>query len=487
MHILLVNPSSSFVLRNFSEISLPEIPINLASIAAVLEQEGHVVRVIDLNVVRTKDEIVARVTEFRFDVVGFTATTPVITACYRTIHVIKKLLPAARIVLGGWHASALPEKTLEECPDIDFVIKGEGEMTMVELVHALQHHESFDGIKGLAYRDIHGRVVTNADRPLVKNLDDLPFPSRHLLPNDAYRRVGFTTVGGYFKKDLSITSIVTSRGCTGLCTFCADSIIYHHTCRFRSPENVVAEIEDAIKRHGFRIFFIIDANFTLSPKRVMRICELIIERRLHIMWACAARVDCVDEEMLMAMKRAGCIRISYGIESGSPRVLRLMEKRISIQQIRDAVRATKRVGIPVYIYFVYGMPGETLHDVQLSRQLLMELDPDYMTQSIATPFPGSELHAFAASRGWLEGKDWARYNYPFDHVMDFPGLDAILKAQSRILLLFYLRPSFMLKTIKNLKSIYHLAFYARAARILALYVVSNLGGTATRHHRPAHK
>ncbi len=288
---------------------------------------------------------------------------------------------------------------------------------------------------------------------------------------DAYRRIGFTTVGGYFKKDLYITSIVTSRGCTGKCTFCADSAIYHHTCRFRSPENVVAEIKEAVEKYNVRIFFIIDANFMLSPKRVARICELIIEEGLHIIWACAARVDAVNEDLLRLMKRAGCIRISYGVESGSPRVLRLMEKYVSIRQIREAVSITKRVGIPVYIYFVYGMPGETIQDVYMSRQLLLELKPDYMTQSIATPFPGSELYNHAATHGWLDGKAWSRYNYPFDHVMELPSIADILRIQSKILIEFYTKPFFIMNTIRQMRSIYHVSFYLKAARVLLKYLL----------------
>ncbi|MEX2682398.1 MAG: radical SAM protein, partial [Candidatus Sigynarchaeota archaeon] len=264
------------------------------------------------------------------------------------------------------------------------------------------------------------------------------------------------------------------RGCTGQCTLCADGVIYHHGCRFRSPESVVAEIEDAIAHHGSRIFFFIDANFTASPKRVIRICDLIIERGIRIIWACAARVDSVDELVLTKMKRAGCIRISYGVESGSPRVLKLMEKRVSIKQIKNAIRVTKKVGIPVYVYFVYGMPGETLLDAQMSGQLLMELDPDFVTHSIATPFPGSELFRYAESQGWLEGKDWTHYNYPFEHVMDLQNINDIIRFQSKILVSFYLKPSFIFRTIKNLKSIYHLAFYLQAAKIMILYALSSI-------------
>ncbi len=424
-----------------------------------------------MNLIKSLERLKTILHAFEAGVIGFTSTTPVLVSCYRTIKAFKKCYPRSAIVIGGWHASALPVQTLNECPEIDFVVKGEGEHTFLELVTALEQKMSVGAIKGIAYRDQNGSVNENEDRPLVQNLDELPYPSRHLLDLDAYKDIGFYTVGGYFKKDLYLTSIVTSRGCANKCTFCADSVIYKETCRFRSPDVVVDEIEHAIKNFATRIFFFIDANFTLSPKRVKRICELIIERKVKIIWGCAARVDSISEDLLQIMKAAGCIRISYGIESGSPRVLKLMNKNITIKQIRDAVHLTKKVGIPVYVYFVYGMPGETLHDARMSRQILWELRPDYVTHSIATPFPGSDLYLLSLADGRLQTKDWRHFNYPFHHILKTPDIEAIYRFQARTLRDFYTSPFFLWFTLKNLKSIYHLGFYMRALKNLLFYML----------------
>lgn len=470
MNILLVNPPSSFILRSFNEISLPDMPLNLAYIASCLEATGHDVRIIDMNVVETVEDLQRRLHELDFHLAGFTSTTPAINACYRTIKIIKLALPGIKIMLGGWHASALPSKTLQECKEIDYIIRGEGEKTCQELVTRLTSGGSLENVKGLAYRDDAGKIQVTEERPLIHDIDAIPYPARHLLDLDAYRRIGFYTVGGYFKKDLYLSSMITSRGCAFNCTFCADSTIYKSICRLRSPENVIAEIKHMIHEHDIRIFFITDANFTLSKKRVKRICTLLLEEELEIMWGCAARVDCVSPDLLKLMKKAGCIRISYGIESGSSRVLKLMNKCISIKQIRDAVRMTKQVGIPVYVYFVYGMPDETLDDARKSGRLLMELKPDYVTHSIATPFPGSQLYDEALDRGILKNVDWDMFNYPFNYVIINPNFKEIFRYQASVLKKFYLSPHFIMNTLKNLKSIYHVLFYLRAFKYLIIYM-----------------
>jgi len=462
MKILLVNPPSSFLLRSFNEISLPDIPLNLAYIAAILEADGHFVRIIDMNVIKTKEGLMQRLDEANFEIIGFTSTTPIITSCFRTIKILKRRFPRSKIILGGWHASAIPVETMQSCSEIDFIVKGEGEHTVRELVHAIEYGAGFEKIQGIVYRNSASKPVENEDRPLINNLDTLPYPARHLLPLEDYKKMGFYTVGGYFKKDLYLCSIQTSRGCTGKCIFCADSVIHRGTCRFRSVDGVIDEIKHMIKKYGIRIFFIIDANFLGSPVRVKHLCERIIEEKLKIIWGCTGRVDSVSEDMLRLMKTAGCIRISYGIESGSPRVLKLMNKKITIAQIRRAVKITKEAGIHVYIYFVYGMPGETLEDVNMSKQLLMELKPNFVTHSIATPYPGTKLYDNVLREGLLKDVSWEYFNYPFNYVIETPHVRQVFKLQRKILRDFYTSPFFLVDSIKNLKSIYHFGFYIKA-------------------------
>jgi len=462
MNVLLVNPPSSFLLRSFNEISLPDVPLNLAYLAAMLEADGHFVRIIDLNIVKTKIELDDQLAETNFELLGFTSTTPIITSCFHTIKILKKKFPKSKVVLGGWHGSAIPVQTLESCFNIDFVVKGEGEYTLQELVRVIENGGDYSSILGLVYRRPDGVIIENGERPLITNLDSLPYPAWHLLALDEYKKIGVYTVGGYFKKDLYLCSILTSRGCIGKCIFCADGVIHKGKCRFRSPENVVDEIQQMIKKHGIRFFFVIDSNFLNSPVHVQRICELIIKSQLKILWGCVGRVENVSEDLLRLMKAAGCIRISYGVESGSPKILKLMDKNISIPQIKNAVALTKKVGISVYIYFVYGMPGETLDDVQMSRQLLFELKPNFVTHSIATPYPGTKLFDFVTKTGMLKDLEWEHFNYPFKHVIDTPYIKQVFMLQRKIIRDFYISPFFIIDTLKNLKSIYHLGFYIKA-------------------------
>ncbi len=442
--------------------------MGLAYIAAVLEQDGHFVRIVDMNYINTRKELMSRITETRFDIAGFTATTVTILNCYRTIHVIKRVMPWIHTVLGGWHASGSPVRTMKECPVLEYVVKGEGEETIKALVQALQQGQDVSQIEGLVYRDARGDIHENPDRPLIKNLDTLPFPARHLLPMDEYKKRGFSTSGVYFKKDLYIAGIVSSRGCTGTCIFCADHTIYKRTCRMRSPENVVAEIKHAMKQFKARVFFFQDANFTLSPVRVRRICELIIKEKLDIIWACSARVDNVDKELLSLMKHAGCSRIGYGIESGSPRMLTVMRKHVSFHQMKNAIEWTREAGILSYAFLVYGLPGETVRDIQLTRQLLMDLKPEFLNQTIATPYPGTELREIAIQRKMLKNDRWEYYNFPYADVLDYPGFDTMYKLQGKIMKEFYTSPFFFKGILKNLHSIYQVIFYFKVLRVYLL-------------------
>jgi radical SAM superfamily enzyme YgiQ (UPF0313 family) len=469
MNVLLVHPSSLFRNKILNEVTMPDMPLGLAYIAAVLEQSKHHVKILDMNAIKSKDELKSAITDVRYHVVGFTAMTSNILTCYRAIRVLKRFLPWITTVLGGWHASGTPVRTLQECPELDIVVKGEGEETMNELVSVIEEGKALSSIKGIVYRDkLTGKIVENPERPMIKNLDELPFPARHLLPMETYKEHGFSTSGVYFKHDKYISGIVTSRGCTGRCVFCADHTIYKHTCRLRSPENVVAEIKHAMKHFKVSIFFFQDAHFTQSPTRAKRICELIIENGLNIIWACSARVDTVNKELLQLMKRAGCARVGYGIETGSPKMLKIINKHVKFKQMHDAIKWTQEAGMLAFIYLVYGVPGETEKDIWLTRQLLMELKPDFVNQSIAIPYHGTRLREIALERGMIKNDRWENYTFPYGVVLEYPGSDKMFKLQGDILKGFYTSPFFVIRLLKNLRSIYQLLFYFKLIRIYLL-------------------
>ncbi|MHA1684254.1 MAG: B12-binding domain-containing radical SAM protein [Promethearchaeota archaeon] len=468
MKILLVNPPSSFRLKSFNAVTLPDIPLNLAYIASALEEDGHFVRILDLNVIRTKSELLEELSDIQFNMLGFTATTSIILTCYRTIRIFKMKYPKAHVVLGGWHASGIPRLTMEDCKEIDFIVKGEGERTIVDLVHALEGGSDLSNVDGIVYRDESGKIIENRERALINKLDSIPFPARHLLPQEKYKKMGFITAGGYFKTDLGISSIATTRGCTGKCIFCADRVVNKGTCRFRSPENVVAEIKHAIKHYNIRIFFFTDPNFTLSPNHVKRICQLIIEGGIKILWSCTARVDTVSKEMLELMKKAGCTRVGYGIETGSPRVLKLVKKEATIEQARRAIKMTKKAGLFTVVYFLFGVPGEQVDDIIMSQRLLMETKPSLLSTSIAVPLPGSELYDRALEARLFEEGRWEFFNYPYNNVINLPEFKETFKRQAILLRRYYTSPFFIFHQLKSIRSIYHIKFYFKAIRLFVI-------------------
>ena len=399
---------------------IQEVPLSLAYIAAVLEKNGHVVSIIDMNVINSHHDFLSKAKEKDYELIGLTATTPIINNCLRTIKILKKLHPRARIVLGGWHATAMPVETMKICRDLDIIVKGEGEATIKELVEALTNQRSLHDLQGILYRNEAGDIVENPDRPLIEDIDSIPFPARHLLPIEDYQKMGVSFItydASSLQYDKSkgypnVTHMLTSRGCYNRCTFCADHIIYKQKIRFHSPEHVVAEIKDAISRFNIRIFNILDPVFLLNQNRIRAICKLIIKEKLSIQWCCQGRVaEKVSFETLDLMRRAGCEKIYYGIESGSPRVLKAINKNITIKQIRDTIANTKKAGIPSHVFFLYGFPGETMDDYYYTRQLINEVKPNSIEVHEVIPLPGTDLFASELAANNLDTSSWDRYHY----------------------------------------------------------------------------
>ncbi|HME54254.1 MAG TPA: radical SAM protein [Candidatus Lokiarchaeia archaeon] len=440
----------------------------MACIAAVLEADGHFVRILDLNVLESKKELASRLQEKDFDLVGYTSMTSSILNCYKNIRVIKKKLPRAKVVLGGWHASAVPRRTMEECAEIDFIVKGEGEETMKDLVKAIEQSLDYNQVNGILFRDGNGEIIETPDRHLIENLDKLPFPARHLLPLEEYRKIGFQTVGGKYRKSMYVSSISTSRGCTSRCKFCSDAVLYKNMCRSRTAENIVSEIEQAIKEFNIRAFFMMDSNFTYSPVRVRRICELIIKKKLDIVWGCHGRADNVSLGLLRLMKAAGCNRIAYGIESGSPKILKALGKKSSLDKSVNAIRWTKMAGIQAVMYLLFGWPGETRKDMQLTQQLVKQSQPDIMSITMLIPYPGTDVYEMARQNNLIQYEGWEHYGYPYSDALYYPGLDDTFKFQMKMFLNFYLSPSYILRSIKNIGTIYRFLFLFKTLCIFLL-------------------
>ncbi len=358
-------------------------PLGLGYLAAMLEQAHHQVAIFDLSLDPgiSLEESVKAVCDFSPELVGITAMTIVYHSVLDTATLLKARL-GRPIVLGGPHATLYPERILSESPVIDYVVRGEGEQTILELVHALENDGAeLSSIAGLSYRG-RGGVVSNPDRALCSDLDALPFPARHLFD---LHRYGLCTPEGR-----PMVTVLSSRGCPYNCAYCFKGIV-GRTYRQRSPQSIVTELRQVITDYGISDFYFIDDLFTLDLKRLEALTTLFVSEGLNVHWQCLARVDRVNPDILRQMYAAGCRRIHYGVESGNPEILRRIGKGFALDQVRQAVRWTKDAGIEAKGYFMLGLPGDTEETMQQTVDLAVSLELDEAMFSLTTPFPGTRL------------------------------------------------------------------------------------------------
>jgi len=405
MNILLINPrtvsASTFPSGEFFNCTAPNM--GLAYIAAVLEQEKHNVDIIDAQAMGLGDAALRKDMLGRNpDIIGTTSTTTTLYDGLNAIKMGRELYPDAFTIMGGVHASCLPLETLQECPQLDAVCIGEGEETVVELAKALEEStDDFSNIKGIAYR-YKGKPRKTPPRTTLPDLDALPLPARHLLPMEYY------AAGG---KPHRTASIVSSRGCSFKCKFCATPFIAGRVYRARSAESILDEIEQIVSRHKMCSFEFVDDLFTLDNRRVEAICRGIAERGLPVHWSCSARADTVNPGLLATMADAGCGCIFYGVESGSQRILDCMQKGEKLEQITQAVRWAREAGIRTWGFFILGFPGETREELETTIRFASELELDYAEFFIATAFPGSALYEQAKSEKLVMMENWSDISY----------------------------------------------------------------------------
>ncbi|MDI6902781.1 MAG: radical SAM protein [Methanocellales archaeon] len=471
MRITLINPPyfercvREFRCQGIAKITRllpPEIlpPLSLAYIAAVLRDHGYNVEIVDsiaLNL--TLNDLIKKLS--KADLFVFVVSTPTFMTDLNTIEEVKKCFPDIKNCLFGTHVSTFPEETLKK-DFVDFAVVGEGEITILELANALEKGQSLSKVKGLAYKK--DGIKINSKRPLIEDLDSLPFPARDLLPMERYKP--------FFYKKLPFTTMLTSRGCPFSCIYCSSRVIFNRKWRSRSPENVVEEIEEVVDKFGIKEIFFNDDLFTLDKKRVQKICDLILENDLDIVWGCESRADTVDHKTLKLMKESGCYKIFYGIESGSQHILDKTKKDIKIDQIEETFKKTKEVGIQCNGSFIIGVPWETKETVKQTIEFAKKLDPDYVNFSIATPYPGTEFYEMVKEKGYLPTEDWNLFDEHLGAAIRSDGLtpkeieDSVRMAYRH----FYLRPSYIVRKLLKIKTFHELRYYLGAAVYLIWYV-----------------
>lgn len=388
MKILLIQPSARIKAGN-SRV----IPLGLAYIASVLMEDGHSVKVVDeqINENRPKD----------YDLVGMTATTPLITRAWELAKELKEGNPNCNIVIGGPHVSALPEESLQH---VDVVVRMEGEETIKELCNKLERGETLKAVRGISYKK-DGKIRHNPDRKYIDNLDEIPFPAFELFDLKKYQPIQplLTT-----NKSLNI---MTSRGCPFNCNFCYKGV-FGHKYRTRSVDNIVEEWSWIIEKFEIEEIGIQDDMFNIDKKRVIKLCEKLRSERLDTPWSTpnGIRVDLTNREILRAMKSSGCYRIAHGIEHGNQAMLDKVGKGITLQQVRDAVKKAKELGLVVTGFFILGNIYETKITMRQTINFACSLPIDYAQFMIATPFPGTRLYEEVKNNCRLLVNSWDEYS-----------------------------------------------------------------------------
>ena len=390
MKILLTNPVN---IGGFRALGLHFPPMGLLYLGAYLEREGYHVEIKDFCNPGAEPDY------SQYDLVGVTTDT---TRHLKAMAIARQAKEAGcTVVMGGPHPCYIDTEILAN-PWVDFIVHGEGEVTLVELLRALETgQKEWDRIKGISFRR-DGEVVRTPPRPVIEDLDTLPLPARHLVDMNLYRRTKF---GGR-----PTTPVFTSRGCPLNCHFCSSSSFFGLRWRARSPESVAEELEEVNKRYGFGAVAFVDDNFTLSPQRVVAISEEIIRRGLDIWWWNFSRAETIvkNEEMLKVMRRSGAKTVYIGVESANPQTLSALGKKLDLDTAIKAVELLKKHGFEIFASYILGSPQDTVRDIRETIRFAKRLDTNIAQFSILTPYPGTALYEELKERIWT--RHWSFYD-----------------------------------------------------------------------------
>ncbi len=436
VHVALLNPPYPIGAHQHA----PFISLGILYLAAVLRENGFEVNVLDCQASGVAYDYVERELEReKPDIVGITSTTLTYKPALRIAKIAKAVCPDLLVVLGGCHVTFWDFEALRECPYADVVVRKEGELTLLDIARKVQAGESLQGVLGITYRK-NGEIIRSQDRPYIENLDKLPFPAHDLLPIEHLR-----------KKGGLIFPVMTSRGCAFWCDFCTAVRMFGRKYRTRSPRNIADELERLESECSAEEVAFCDDLFTFDQERVRKLCLEIIRRRLDLKWTCGTRVDMVSRDLLVLMKRAGCMGVWFGVESGSQGILDKMHKNISVAQTVRAFKWAREIGLRTLAQVIIGFPGETKQSAWETVRLVEMISPDEAGfYNVATPFPGTPLYDMVIKNGWLKVKDFEKYDTT-KPIFETPWLSMkdIEKIRELAFLRFYLRPKILLKSFSK--------------------------------------
>jgi len=468
--ILLISPQIDYA-KMFGKASTTTpsmIPLNLLYLSGYLESKNIPVKVLDGQVNDLSEEsLIRHIKQFNPNIVGISCHTPLVYPAHTIAKIVKSVSRQITVIMGGPHPTVLPEQIIAD-ENVDTVVRGEGEITLFELVEAIKGGTNLNSILGITYRD-NGNIVSTQNRPLNTDLDSLPLPSRHLIPIREYH----PQADIYYR--FPSTIMITSRGCPYKCIFCASRQISGHKYRVRSPEKVVEEIDVLVNQYGIRNIGIADDNFVVDRKRTERICDILIKEGYHrkVDWSCALRADGVDEPLLKKMRAAGCRCICVGIETGSQRLMNILKKHLKLERVEKGVRMMRKVGIKVRGTFLLGIPTETEEETLQTINFAKKLNLDFAKFNIITPYPGTELYEMAKERGLVGDDTWVRLipGIGFSDaepvfVPEGRGPKELKAKQQRAARIFYLRPWPIWNLANNIRSFDDFKRYFYAAKLL---------------------
>ncbi len=414
----------------------PLPPTDLMYLAAIAEKEGLEAKIQDYS---QGGDFEKDLREFKPDYLVVNIATPTLAHDMEAVKKAKEICPNIVTIAKGAAFLALANRIMSEHDELDYGILGEAEITLREILKGIPKEH----ILGIYYKE-NGEIKFTGERPFIEDLDSLPFPARHLVDNNIYRRPDNNKVQATIK---------VSRGCPFHCFFCLATPVSGAKVRRRSPENIVAEIKECVEKYKIKNFLFWSDIFNLDKEWTMELCRKIIESGLKITWSANTRADTADLEMAEMMYKSGCRLVSIGVESGSQDMLNKMGKHITLDDVRRTVKVFKKAKIRIYNYFVIGLPWETEETAEETIKFAIELDSDFISFYTATPLPGSTFYDYAEEHNLFD-KDTS-----FENAYYYPAVNTHHLSRERVFELhksavkrFYLRPLYILKMLSRIRS-----------------------------------
>lgn len=461
MKTLLIKVPYMQIFEAMQKTAARYFPLGLGYISSYMKSKGHDVLILDPEMQGiTEDGLYDIINREDPGIIGLSSVTPNFSLACRMAKKIKSVSDAV-IVYGGIHASTFSDRIIQNHPEFDIVVYGEGEETMAELAEVIRSNsyspERLKQIKGICFRD-SGSVNKTPARRYIEDVDTFPFPDRDSIDLDVYKATGHIGVSS------KVANVLTSRGCPARCTFCESFLTMGYKFRAHSAGYVLSELKQLKEKYGVEQVVFNDDTFTINYDRVKTICEGLINNNYNMKWFCFARVNTIrDIEMLRLMKAAGCVQINFGVETGDEDMMKSIKKGITLDQARKAFKLAHKAGIKTSAGFIFGFPGETRETIERTIKFAVELNPDVALFNVLVPFPGSEtFQSFPELHGKIDDTDfWDSFKTASaggDPVIELPGLTkedlkkAIVRANKR----YYMRFGYLVKQLSRIRSYYEL-------------------------------